>query len=171
MKNTTLTRTFSAVKAAHSARKATAAVALLLGLAINAHGETQPLEVYKDPQCGCCEGWMKHAQAQSLPLKLVPSADVFAKKEALGIPPAARSCHTVVDPQTGYIFEGHIPAKVIARFIAEKPDAKGLAVSGMPLGSPGMEMGDRFMPYDVLVLNHDGSTEIYTHIGSAQEQL
>ena len=85
-------------------------------------------------------------------------------KEKLKIEPEYRSCHTGVSPQ-GYFFEGHIPSKYVSQFLSEdNPDAIGLSVPGMPLGSPGMEVEDRFTPYDVLVHFKDGSTKVYAEI-------
>ena len=91
-------------------------------------------------------------------------------KEEKGIAPKFRSCHTAVS-KDGYVFEGHIPAKFIQQFLNEKPEgAIGLSVPGMPLGSPGMEVGNKFSPYQVLQLNIDGSSSIYASINNAQEQ-
>ena len=88
-----------------------------------------------------------------------------AIKKQLGIAPRYQSCHTGVVGD--YIFEGHIPAQVMQRFLAEKPaDAIGLAVPGMPVGSPGMEMGDRHDDYDVLLLTSDGGYRVYQHISA-----
>ena len=85
-------------------------------------------------------------------------------KEKYNIKPEYRSCHTGVS-EDGYIFEGHIPSKYITQFLSEQnPDAIGLSVPGMPLGSPGMEVGNRFTPYDVLILFRDGTSEVYAEI-------
>jgi hypothetical protein len=85
-------------------------------------------------------------------------------KNMYGIKPQYRSCHTAVSPN-GFIFEGHIPSKHITQFLSEDhPNAIGLSVPGMPLGSPGMEVGDRFMPYDVLILYKDGTSEVYAEV-------
>ena len=85
-------------------------------------------------------------------------------KEKYNIKPEYRSCHTGVS-EDGYIFEGHIPSKYITQFLSEKnPDAIGLSVPGMPLGSPGMEVGDRFTPYDILILYKDGTHKVYAEI-------
>ena len=85
-------------------------------------------------------------------------------KEKYNIKPEYRSCHTGVS-EDGYIFEGHIPSKYITQFLSEKnPDAIGLSVPGMPLGSPGMEVGNRFTPYEVLILFRDGTSEVYAEI-------
>jgi len=85
-------------------------------------------------------------------------------KEKYNIKPEYRSCHTGVS-EDGYIFEGHIPSKYITQFLSEQnPDAIGLSVPGMPLGSPGMEVGDRFTPYDILILYKDGTHKVYAEI-------
>lgn len=87
-----------------------------------------------------------------------------AIKDKFAVPKQYRSCHTAVS-LGGYVFEGHIPAKIMQRFLNEKPaNALGLAVPGMPVGSPGMEVEDKFMPYQVLLLNKDGSTSVYANI-------
>ena len=128
------------------------------------------LEVYKQPSCGCCGGWVTHTENHGFQAIAHNQEDLSAFKIAKGISSQFQSCHTAVSEQ-GYVFEGHIPAKVIDQFISEKPqDAIGLAVPGMPLGSPGMEMGDRFMPYDVLLLKKDGTSEVYVHVSQQQEQ-
>ncbi len=80
------------------------------------------------------------------------------------IRPQYRSCHTAVSPE-GYIFEGHVPSQFIAQFLSENHvDALGLSVPGMPIGSPGMEVGDRFMPYEVLILYRDGTSDVYAEV-------
>lgn len=128
------------------------------------------LDIYKSPSCGCCQEWVDHMEAQGFSAAIHHPADLNQIKVKYRIAPAYQSCHTAVSSD-GYIFEGHIPAKVIQRFLAEKPtDALGLAVPGMPMGSPGMEMGNHFTPYDVLLLKSNGSTQVYTHINSINEQ-
>ncbi|MDH2434598.1 DUF411 domain-containing protein [Pokkaliibacter sp. MBI-7] len=153
------------------------AVITLTSLPVVAWAEAVQLEVFKDPQCGCCQAWLKHMQgfsAANSPLTFAVtvngSADLYATKDKLAIPPKLRSCHTAVETDSGYVFEGHVPAPVMARFLAEKPDARGLAVPGMPLGSPGMEMGERFQPYSVYLLKNDGTAEVYARIETAAQQ-
>ncbi len=91
-------------------------------------------------------------------------------KQEKGIGSEFQSCHTAVSAK-GYVFEGHVPATVMSDFLAQPPEgAIGLAVPGMPVGSPGMEMGERFTPYDVVLLKGDGSSEIYRHIAGADQQ-
>ncbi len=124
------------------------------------------LAVYKSPTCGCCEEWISHLQSHGLKYTIHHPDDLNTIKNRYRISPQYQSCHTAVSPE-GYVFEGHIPAPVITRFLAEKPQgAIGLAVPGMPVGSPGMEMGERFTPYDVLLLKSDGSSEVYIRITS-----
>ncbi len=119
--------------------------------------------VYKSPQCGCCGEWVSHMEEAGFNAETNHPQDLNTLKASLGIPPRLQSCHTAVSGD--YVFEGHIPATIIQRFLsAPPPGAIGLAVPGMPLGSPGMEMGDRRDPYDVLLLLNDGSTSVYEHI-------
>lgn len=128
------------------------------------------LQVLKDPSCGCCEGWVDHVSERGFIAQISHPQDLNGEKLRLGIAPQYQSCHTAISEQ-GYVFEGHIPANVMTRFLAEAPhDARGLAVPGMPLGSPGMEIGEQFTPYDVLLLRSDGSAQVYAHIGTKAEQ-
>jgi len=128
------------------------------------------LTVYKNPSCGCCKKWISHIEKAGFETKVVNRMNLFSFKVEKGIQPRYRSCHTAVS-KNGYIFEGHVPAKYVTKFLAEKPnDAIGLSVPGMPMGAPGMEMGDRFMPYQVLLLKKDGSSEVYAFVQSSKEQ-
>ncbi|MEX1197184.1 MAG: DUF411 domain-containing protein [Pseudohongiellaceae bacterium] len=136
------------------------------------NGDMPQLEVYLTRTCGCCGGWVEHSQAEGFDSlrNYVDQDQLNQEKADRGIAPRLQSCHTAVSEE-GYVFEGHIPARVIHDFLESPPDnAIGLAVPGMPIGSPGMEMGDRFDPYDVLLIHDDGSTEVYTHIASADQQ-
>ncbi len=130
-----------------------------------------PLDVFKNPSCGCCKKWIDHVNQNGFQSTTHNSANLSTFKQERGIAPRYRSCHTAVS-QDGYIFEGHVPAKFIQQFLIEKPeDALGLSVPAMPVGTPGMEMGDRFMPYQVLLLKVDGSSEIYSTINTYEEQF
>jgi hypothetical protein len=101
---------------------------------------------------------------------IIETTDIAAIKQRYGIEPALQSCHTAVID--GYVFGGHIPAAQVLKFLAQRPvQSLGLAVPGMPVGSPGMEMGDRHQPYDVIALNKDGSRERYAHIANAEAGL
>lgn len=128
------------------------------------------LNVYKSETCGCCQGWIDHMTEHGYESKVFHPSDLNAIKAELGLKPEWQSCHTAVS-RNGYLFEGHIPEKFIARFLADPPSgALGLAVPGMPIGGPGMEMGDRFTPYDILLINKDGSSAVYASIANADEQ-
>ena len=122
------------------------------------------LLVHKTPTCGCCKMWVKHMEENGFTINTKDYQSLVKIKEELKIEPKHRSCHTGVSSQ-GHFFEGHIPSEYVSQFLAEgNPDAIGLSVPGMPLGSPGMEVEDRFMPYDVLVHYKDGSTKVYAEI-------
>ena len=130
------------------------------------------LDVYKSPTCGCCKKWISHIDDNGFQSKVHERNDVSSIKEKKGIQPRYRSCHTAIS-KDGYAFEGHVPAKFIQQFLNEKHDDTviGLSVPAMPLGSPGMEMGDKFQPYKVLLLKSDGSYEIYSNVQSYEEQF
>jgi hypothetical protein len=136
-------------------------VVLSAAPAAAASESTPAIEVWKSATCECCGNWVKHLEANGFAVKVnatEPTMLERIKKEA-GIPGKLASCHTAkID---GYVVEGHVPAPDIERLVAEKPDAIGLTVPGMPLGSPGMEQGGVFDPYDVLLLKKDGTTEVF----------
>jgi hypothetical protein len=113
-----------------------AAPALGLGGPARAADPT-PLEVWHDPSCGCCAGWVRHMQANGFAATLHPTADLAAVKAANGIAPALQSCHTA--RVAGYVIEGHVPAGDVRRLLAERPRARGLAAPGMPASAPGMD--------------------------------
>ena len=122
------------------------------------------LLVHKTPTCGCCKMWVKHMEENGFTVNTKDHKSLIKIKEELKIEPEYRSCHTGVSSQ-GHFFEGHIPSKYVSQFLSEdNPDTIGLSVPGMPLGSPGMEVEDRFTPYDVLVHFKDGSTKVYAEI-------
>ena len=119
------------------------------------------IEVWKSATCSCCGAWVKHLEANGFSVK-VNAADAGAlaelKREA-GIGDKLSSCHTA--KFDGYVIEGHVPGTDIRRLIAERPEAVGLTVPGMPAGSPGMVQGADFEPYDVLLIKKDGTTEVF----------
>lgn len=130
------------------------------------------MDLYASPTCGCCSIWQEHAQERGFAFTVHhrDNDELTMEKLRLGINLRYHSCHTAVSAD-GSVFEGHIPANLIHQYIAAKPaDSIGLAVPGMPLGSPGMEAGDRLNPYDVLLLKTDGSTEVYASITNLQMQ-
>ena len=127
--------------------------------------------VYKDANCGCCKEWIGHAEDNGMKTTAQDVKDLALIKDRFGISNNARSCHTTVTTD-GYVFEGHVPAKQVAQFLANPPiNAIGLAVPGMPMGSPGMEYQDKFDPYQVMQINKDGSSSVYANIESPQQQL
>ena len=122
------------------------------------------LVVHKTPTCGCCKKWMKHLEEHDFNISSQDHLNLNDIKDMHNIKPEYRSCHTAVSSD-GFIFEGHIPSKYITQFLSENhDDAIGLSVPGMPLGSPGMEFENRFMPYEVLILFKDGSSKVYAEV-------
>ncbi|MDD9923641.1 MAG: DUF411 domain-containing protein [Boseongicola sp.] len=115
--------------------------------------------VYKSPWCGCCSKWVDHLQANGHMVTTKDIENLDTIKKMAGVPERLQSCHTaIVD---GYVVEGHVPAKDITRLLAERPKAKGLAVPGMPAGSPGME-GSAPDKYDVMLFKTDGSADVFS---------
>jgi hypothetical protein len=114
---------------------------------------------YRNPGCGCCEKWTGHMKTAGFEIVMEDDADLATRKTKLGVPEKLAGCHTALIGN--YVIEGHVPPDDIIRFLAEKPDALGLAVAGMPIGSPGMEMGESREPFDVIMFKADGSSESY----------
>lgn len=122
-------------------------------------GAPVKMVVYKSPTCGCCSAWVDHVKAAGFQVEVHDTANVAPIKNEHGLPQHLASCHTaLVD---GYVIEGHVPADVIRRLLAERPQVTGIAVPGMPAGSPGMEMGDRKDPYDIIAFARDGQVSVY----------
>ncbi len=123
----------------------------------------QPLVVvWKSPACGCCKDWVHHLESSGFRVKTVEVQSTAAARARMQIPERLGSCHTAA--VGGYALEGHVPAREVRRLLAERPDAVGLAVPGMPIGSPGMdgpEYGGRRDRYDVLLVAKDGSARSY----------
>ncbi len=113
------------------------------------------LDVYKDPNCGCCAGWVAHLRHHGFAARVTDTADMTEIKARLDVPAALASCHTA--RLDGYVIEGHVPAHALQRLLSEKPTALGLAVPGMPIGSPGMEGGKPEI-YDVILFSKDGQS-------------
>lgn len=130
------------------------------------------LDVYKSFSCSCCKKWISHIEGSGFQSNVYNKKDISVIKEKKGIEPRYRSCHTAIS-NDGYVFEGHIPAKYIQKFLKEKhaDNVIGLSVPAMPVGSPGMEVDDKFQPYRVLLLKSDGSYETYAHVESYKEQF
>lgn len=118
------------------------------------------VEVYKSPTCGCCADWIKHLQANGFANITVFDAGNAKKRAEVGMSLRYGSCHTALID--GYVIEGHVPAREIKRLLKERPKALGLAVPGMPLGSPGMEVDDgRVDRYEVMLVQKDESATVY----------
>lgn len=136
--------------------------ALFIGVvapAVWAAPDAPVVDVYKSPSCGCCSKWIDHLKANGFAVRSHDTDNVAQHKARLGVPPGYGSCHTA--EVGGFVIEGHVPAKEIKRLLKEKPRARGLVVPAMPAGSPGMEAGGRMDPYDVFLVNRDGSTRTY----------
>lgn len=135
----------------------TTGTALLLSLAAcTTAAQAAPLVMFRDPGCGCCEKWAEHIETNMKQgVETRNSNDMAAVKDANGVPGALRSCHTMI--VEGYVIEGHVPAEAIAKLLREKPTGvKGLAVAGMPVGSPGMEYQNQTQPYQVIAFGESG---------------
>lgn len=114
--------------------------------------------VYKSPTCGCCKEWISHLEDNGFRVEVHDQQNLNPIKTGMGVPDHLQSCHTA--KVGGYVVEGHVPADVIARMLKEKPKIKGLAVPGMPMGSPGME-GPRKDPYDVMAFGEKDEDTVY----------
>ncbi len=121
--------------------------------------QAEEIVVYKSPTCGCCKQWVTHLRSAGLAVEVHERRNMNPIKREMGVPGALRSCHTA--KIGGYVIEGHVPAEDIARLLQEKPNIKGLAVPGMPMGSPGME-GPRVDAYEVLAFDAEGKTSVFS---------
>ena len=121
---------------------------------------TTEMTVYRSPSCGCCGVWVEHAKKHGFKIEDLKTEEMEAIKQQHNVPAELASCHTTIID--GYVMEGHIPADDIKRFLAEKPDdLVGLAVPGMPIGTPGMEARDMKQPFQVLAFNDKGEIEVF----------
>lgn len=124
--------------------------------------------VYKSPTCGCCNGWIDHLRDEGYTVEaidVVAYQDMQDRKRAGQVPTELESCHTATIE--GYVIEGHVPGEAIERLLQERPDIQGLAVAGMPIGSPGME-GPNPQPYDVIAFTEDGSRSVFQRVDPTQ---
>lgn len=136
-------------------RLALAASLALVGTAANAATMT----VMKSPTCGCCAKWIEHVKAHGFAVKVVETDNIMAAKAKAGVPDRLASCHTTL--VNGYVVEGHVPAADIKKLLAAKPKARGIAVPGMPMGSPGMEHGNHREAYQTILFRADGTTTVF----------
>lgn len=132
-------------------------------------GSSGALTVFKDPTCGCCEAWVRQAEEAGMVVAVDEQGDleqVFADRR---VPRELQSCH-LAQSETGHLFIGHVPPRFVHDFLENPPaQGRGLSVPGMPTGSPGMEMGDRFEPYDVLMLTKSG-TDVFARVEDPSDQ-
>ena len=143
-------------------RRLLQAALLLPFAALAAPPQRQQVEVWKSPYCGCCKDWITHLESEGFTVIAHEVDDLDAARKRLGMPARYGSCHTA--RVGGYLLEGHVPAREIRRLLAEKPKAIGLAVPGMPVGSPGMDgpaYGGRRDPYDVLLVQGERNARVF----------
>jgi hypothetical protein len=117
------------------------------------------MTVYKSPTCGCCQKWVEHVQAAGFKVTVRDTMDLSPVKRQYGVADSLQTCHTAV--VNGYVVEGHVPAADIVRLLRERPTIAGIAVPGMPTGSPGMEVGDTKAPYEVIAFTKGGASSVY----------
>jgi len=121
--------------------------------------QSKDIIVYKNPECGCCNKWIKYLKRNKYNVIEKNTRDVFAEKKRLGVPEKIAACHTAeID---GYVVEGHVTHRDIKRLLLLRPDIKGIAVPGMPTGTPGMEKGDIREKYNVMSFDKKGKVEIF----------
>ena len=138
------------------------AAAALVGPAAAAIAQETAVTVHKDPNCGCCTGWVQHLRESGFTVRVEETSDLDAVRTRMGVPPDLAACHTA--EVAGYVVEGHVPAAAVRRLLAERPNARGLAVPGMPVGSPGME-GGRPAPYTAVLFGTDGQRPFMRFVG------
>lgn len=140
------------------------ALALFLFQNVWAEESANSITVYKSRFCGCCSNWTRYMNDNGFNVTEKSIENMVPLKKRFGIPDHLSSCHTAV--LEGYVLEGHVPVSDIRRLLEERPDIRGLVVRGMPIGSPGMEQGNRKNAFKVVAIRKDGSTFLYsTHKG------
>ena len=132
---------------------------LAITTAVASDGLVRDIVVYKNPECGCCTKWVKYLQDNNYNVTIEHTRDVLAVKKRLGVPEKLAACHTAVID--GYVIEGHITHRDIKRLLLFRPDIKGIAVPGMPVGTPGMESGSTVQPYNVMSFDEQGTMEVF----------
>jgi hypothetical protein len=140
-----------------------AGASALLARRADALAAPTPITVYKTPTCGCCKQWVKHLEANGFAVKVHDMDSLEEIKRSMGVPGELQSCHTGIVNK--YVVEGHVPADLIQKMLKEKPAIVGLAVPGMPSGSPGMEQGGPKDRYDVIAFERGGKTHVYARRG------
>ena len=132
---------------------------LAITTAVASDALVRDIVVYKNPECGCCTKWVKYLQDNNYNVTIEHTRDVLAMKKRLGVPEKLAACHTAVID--GYVVEGHITHRDIKRLLLFRPDIKGIAVPGMPVGTPGMERGSTVQPYNVMSFDEQGNMEVF----------
>jgi len=120
---------------------------------------SKEIVVYKKPECSCCNKWINYLKEHGYKVTSIDTRNVYAEKERLGVPEKLAACHTAVID--GYVVEGHVTARDIERLLLFRPDVKGIAVPDMPIGTPGMERGDKREPYKVMSFDEQGNVEVF----------
>ncbi len=115
--------------------------------------------VYKSPHCGCCTKWVSYLEGKGYQVEAINTADVYAWKKKYAVPEKIAACHTAVID--GYVVEGHVTDRDIKRLLLTRPNIRGIAVPGMPVGTPGMENGNAREAYDVISFDEEGRTEVF----------
>jgi hypothetical protein len=130
---------------------------------VAAEASLPPVVVHRSPTCGCCGKWVEHMRRAGFTVEVVDHDDMAAEKARAGVPQALASCHTA--EVGGYFVEGHVPPDIVKRLLRERPKALGIAVPGMPAGSPGMEVpSGEIEPYDVMLVAKDGAASTYSQV-------
>jgi len=157
-----MTAFFAGNRIRFSLASLTMGVVLALGANVwMAAQATRPqMTVYKSATCGCCSKWVEHMQANGFDVKAIDVDDIDKVKRERGVPADAASCHTAI--VNGYIVEGHVPADAVLKVLKEKPAIAGIAVPGMPMGSPGMEVpGGQKEAFNIVAFDKAGKTSVY----------
>lgn len=133
---------------------------LCFGFTTVAKGDpSHEIKVYKSSECSCCKRWVKYLESKNYTVTVVNTRNVLAQKARLGVPPKVAACHTAeID---GYVVEGHVTDRDIQRMLLFRPKIIGIAVPGMPIGTPGMEDGETRVPYNVMSFDKDGKMEVF----------
>lgn len=143
-------------------RRGLIGIAAVMWAAPSAFAQNPIILVHRDPNCGCCGAWIEHLKTAGFAVTVQETSELAAVRKRLGVPPQLASCHTAeID---GYVIEGHVPALAIRRLLEMRPSQTGLAVPGMPIGSPGME-GTKTEEYDVVLFGKGGSQPFMRFVG------
>jgi hypothetical protein len=135
------------------------AMAFGVGSSSRAEQSAPSVTVYKTATCGCCSMWVKHMREHGFDVRAIDVEDMGRVKATYGVPAALESCHTSL--VGGYVLEGHVPADTVRRLLRERPTAAGIAVPGMPAGSPGMEVPGRRDPYAIVTFDRSGQYAVF----------